>query len=142
MYRRFESLFLRNLKRKLLDDCNLRFFCKKSFRVPKMVLKVCGNHVRIPQKHRINDRYDLEADVVLHLSDGRYALIECKLGSNEIEEGAKHLLQLKKLIIEHNRTEKQNPIREPDLLMILTGGKFATRRADGVHVVPIGCLRP
>ncbi len=39
-------------------------------------------------------------------------------------------------------TEKQNPIREPDLLMILTGGKFATRRADGVHVVPIGCLRP
>ena len=89
-----------------------------------------------------HDRYDLEADVVLHLSDGRYALIECKLGSNEIEEGAKHLLQLKELIIEHNRTEKQNPIREPDLLMILTGGKFATRRADGVYVVPIGCLRP
>ena len=29
-----------------------------------------------------------------------------------------------------------------NLLMILTGGKFATRRADGVHVVPIGCLRP
>ena len=53
-----------------------------------------------------------------------------------------HLLQLKELIIEHNRTEKQNPIREPDLLMILTGGKFATRRADGVYVVPIGCLRP
>lgn len=52
------------------------------------------------------------------------------------------MLQLKELIIEHNRTEKQNPIREPDLLMILTGGKFATRRADGVHVVPIGCLRP
>ena len=89
-----------------------------------------------------HDRYDLEVDVVLHLSDGRYALIECKLGSNEIEEGAKHLLQLKELIIEHNRTEKQNPIREPDLLMILTGGKFATRRADGVYVVPIGCLRP
>ena len=112
--------------------------------------KICGNYVRTsskaqiktPQKHRIDDRYDLEADVVLHLSDGRCALIECKLGSNEIEEGAKHLLQLKELIIEHNRTEKQNPIREPDLLMILTGDKFATRRADGVHVVPIGCLRP
>lgn len=24
---------------------------------------------------------DLEADLVLHLGDGRYALIECKLGS-------------------------------------------------------------
>jgi predicted AAA+ superfamily ATPase len=28
-----------------------------------------------------NDRYGLEADIVLHLDDGRYALIECKLGS-------------------------------------------------------------
>ena len=26
----------------------------------------------------------LEADAVLHLDDGRYALIECKLGSREI----------------------------------------------------------
>ena len=31
-----------------------------------------------------NDRYGLEADVVLHLDDGRYALIECKLGSAEM----------------------------------------------------------
>ena len=30
------------------------------------------------------DRYGLEADLVLHLDDGRYALIECKLGSREI----------------------------------------------------------
>lgn len=33
------------------------------------------------------DRYGLEADLVLHLEDGRYALVECKLGSREIEEG-------------------------------------------------------
>lgn len=33
-----------------------------------------------------HDRYDLEADAVLHLDDGRYALIEFKLGSREIEE--------------------------------------------------------
>lgn len=52
-YRGFESLPLRNLKRKLLDDSNLRFFLQKSFRVPKIVPKVCGNHVRISQKHRI-----------------------------------------------------------------------------------------
>ncbi|MBR5432314.1 MAG: DUF4143 domain-containing protein, partial [Bacteroidales bacterium] len=30
------------------------------------------------------DRYGLEADAVLHLRDGRYALIEVKLGSAEI----------------------------------------------------------
>lgn len=33
-----------------------------------------------------HDRYGLEADIVLHLDDGRYALIECKLGSRDIEE--------------------------------------------------------
>ena len=40
-----------------------------------------------------HDRYGLEADVVLHYGDGRYALIECKLGSKEIEDGASHLCE-------------------------------------------------
>ena len=40
------------------------------------------------------DRYGLEADCVLHLRDGRYALIEFKLGSSDIEDGAKHLTEL------------------------------------------------
>ena len=88
-----------------------------------------------------HDRYDLEADFVLHLEDGRYALIECKLGSNEIQEGASHLLELKRLIREHNEKEKQMPIREPDLLIILTGGKMAYTRPDGVKVIPLACLK-
>lgn len=87
------------------------------------------------------DRYGLEADLVLHLEDGRYALIECKLGSREIEEGASHLLELKRLIQEHNKEEKQVPLREPDLLIILTGGTMAYTRADGVKVIPLACLR-
>lgn len=87
------------------------------------------------------DRYGLEADLVLHLEDGRYALIECKLGIREIEEGASHLLQLKRLIQEHNKEEKQVPLREPDLLIILTGGTMAYTRADGVKVIPLACLR-
>ncbi len=112
-----------------------------------------------------HDRYGLEADFVLHLEDGRYALIECKLGSNEIEEGASHLLELKRLIREHNgrsseshpsllgdvrvasdegkanEKEKQMPIREPDLLIILTGGQMAYTRPDGVKIIPLGCLK-
>lgn len=87
------------------------------------------------------DRYGLEADLVLHLADGRYALIECKLGSREIEEGAKHLLEIKRLIIEKNKTEKQMPIREPDILIILTGGQMAYTRHDGVKVIPLACLK-
>ncbi len=88
------------------------------------------------------DRYGLEADLVLHLYDGRYALIECKLGSGEIEEGAQHLLELQKLIREHNKAEKQVPLREPDLLIILTGGKMAFTRNDGVKIIPLAVLKP
>ena len=87
------------------------------------------------------DKFGLESDVVLHLEDGRYALIEIKLGSREIEEGAKHLCELKKLIREHNASERQNKLREPDLLIVLTGGPVAYKREDGVLVVPIGCLK-
>jgi predicted AAA+ superfamily ATPase len=88
-----------------------------------------------------HDRNGLEADFVLHLEDGRYALIECKLGGKEIEEGASHLLELKRLIREHNQREVQVPIREPDLLIILTGGQMAYTRPDGVKIIPLGCLK-
>ncbi len=87
------------------------------------------------------DRHGLEADLVLHLADGRYALIECKLGSREIEIGAKHLNELKKLIKEHNKEEKQVPLREPDLMIILTGGHMAYTRPDGVKIIPLACLK-
>lgn len=87
-----------------------------------------------------HDRYGLEADCVLHLSDGRYALIEFKLGSREIEEGASHLCQLKELIRETNKTKHTN-MREPDLLMVVTGGEMAYSRPDGVLIVPIGTLK-
>ena len=87
------------------------------------------------------DRYGLESDLVLHLADGRYALIECKLGSKEIEEGAAHLVELKRLIREYNKKEKQVALREPDLMIVLTGGKMAYTRLDEVKVIPLACLR-
>ena len=88
-----------------------------------------------------HDRFGLEADAVLHLNDGRYALIECKLGSREIEEGAKHLLEIKRLVSEKNKTEKQIKLREPDLQIVLTGGEMAYTREDEMKTIPIGCLR-
>ena len=89
-----------------------------------------------------HDRYGLEADAVLHLKDGRYALIEIKLGSSEIEEGAKHLLEIRNLIREYNKTEKQCPLAEPDLLMVITGGAMGYTRDDGVHIVPVSAMKP
>ena len=88
-----------------------------------------------------HDRYDLEADAVLHLDDGRYALIEFKLGNAEIGEGAEHLLELAALIRKHNETETQVPLREPDLLMVITGGDMAYTRHDGVKVIPVSTLK-
>ena len=87
------------------------------------------------------DRYGLEADCVLHLRDGRYALIEFKLGSADIEEGAKHLTELEKLIKQHNEKEKQVKLRLPDLKIVITGTQYGYKRPDGVRVVPIGCLK-
>lgn len=81
------------------------------------------------------DKSDLEVDCVVHLRDGRYALIECKLGRNRIEEGAKNLLKINKLI------EKNDKVDNPTFLAVLTGGKYAYTRKDGVKVIPIGCLR-
>jgi len=90
--------------------------------------------------HYYHDRYNLEADFVLHISNGKYALVECKLGSQDIEEGAAHLLEIKSLIRKFNSTSEVK-LREPDLLVVLTGGRFAFTREDGVKIIPIGCLK-
>lgn len=88
-----------------------------------------------------HDRMNLEADAVLHLEDGRYALIEFKLGSREIDEGAGHLCRIENLIKKHNETGKGGYLRLPDLKLIITATQYGYRRTDGVFVIPIGCLK-
>ena len=78
---------------------------------------------------------------MLHLEDGRYALIEFKLGEGDVEEGVKHLLEIEHLVKEHNESEEQVPLRLPDLKLVITATEFGYRRTDGVCVVPIGCLK-
>lgn len=87
------------------------------------------------------DRYGLEADAVLHIADGRYALIEIKLGQNQVDEGATHLCEIEQLIEQHNQDEIQVPLRLPDLKIVITGTEYGYRRDDGVFVIPIGCLK-
>jgi len=80
------------------------------------------------------DKSGLEADLIVRLRDGRWAAIEVKLGSKQIDEAANNLLLLKTKI-------NADKMGEPSFLMVLTGGQFAYRRNDGVWVVPIGCLK-
>ena len=83
----------------------------------------------------------LEADTVLHLEDGRYALIEIKLGQTEVDEGAEHLNEIERLVKEYKKKETQVPLRLPDLKIVITGTQYGYKREDGVFVIPIGCLK-
>ncbi len=92
---------------------------------------------KVKQYH---DQNDLEVDCVLELNNGDYALIEFKLGSKEEDKGASNLLKLKKLI-NAKRESGETKIPEPKFLAVITGGKLAYTRKDGVKVIPIGCLK-
>lgn len=82
----------------------------------------------------------LEVDCVLQIADGRYGLIEFKLGDKRIDEGAQSLLKMDKLI-KQKIAEGVTHIPEPSFLAVITGDPIAKVRKDGVMVIPIGALR-
>lgn len=86
--------------------------------------------------YHYRDSSGLECDMVVHLRNGAYGLIEVKLGgSNLIEEGVASLKKFRDVI-------DTRRMGEPAFMMVLTAvGDYAYRRADGVYVVPIGCLK-
>ena len=86
--------------------------------------------------YHFRDKNGLECDAVVHLRDGRYGLVEVKLGGEDkIRDGADALKDLAGKI-------DTSRMREPSFLMVLVGvGQYAYRREDGVYVVPIGCLK-
>ena len=83
------------------------------------------------------DSNDLECDAVMHLANGRYGLIEMKIGGAEaIEHGAKTLKKLASMI-------DSDRMSAPSFLMVLTGvTRYPYRRDDGVLVVPVDCIGP
>lgn len=94
------------------------------------------------------DDMGLEADAVYQCADGRYALIEIKLGANRISEAETNLLRFRDVIRKHNEAALVNPkhprpvFREPDALIIICGNMpIALTTERGVHVIPVGCLR-
>lgn len=108
----------------LLFEC----LCVRDLRVYAQSLDGSVYHFR--------DRTGLECDAVIHLRNGRYGLIEIKIGGEKlIEEGAKNLLTLRERI-------DTTKMLSPSFMMVLTAvGDYAYSRTDGVIVVPIGCLK-
>ncbi len=88
------------------------------------------------QVYHYRDKDGQECDAVVHLRNGKYGLIEIKLGGDRlIEEGVKSLKAMEAKI----DTDK---MQKPSFLMVLTGtGDYAYKRKDGICVVPIGCLK-
>lgn len=86
--------------------------------------------------YHYRDKNGLECDAVVHLRDGRYGLVEMKLGGDSlIDEGADTLKALSSKI-------DRSKMREPSFLMVLTAvGDYAFKMRDGVCIVPIGSLR-
>lgn len=113
-----------------LNTCGLIFetLCMRDLKVYAEALNGNVYHYR--------DKNGLECDAVVHLRDGRYGLIEIKLGGDKsIEEGASTLNNLADLI-------DTTKMKQPSFKMVLTAtGTYAYRRKDGVLVVPIGCLK-
>jgi len=85
--------------------------------------------------YHYRDSDGLEADAVVHLQNGKWGAVEVKLGSLMVDAAAKSLLKIKDKV-------ESEAMGRPSFLAVVTATKYAYTREDGVHVVPIGCLRP
>lgn len=81
------------------------------------------------------DESDLEVDAIVTLRDGRWAAFEVKLGESQADTAAENLIKFCGKI----NTEL---VGEPAALVVLTGGRYAYTRPDGVSVVPLATLGP
>ncbi len=117
----------------LIDDLNTFGFLFETLCVRD--LRVFADSLN-GEVYHYRDKDGLECDAVIHLRNGKYGLVEIKLGGDKlIEEGAESLKTMQEKI----DTDK---MKSPSFLMVLTGtGDYAYRRKDGVFVVPIGCLK-
>lgn len=93
-----------------------------------------------------HDRNGLEADAVLVLADGRYALIEIKLGEVASHNAAENLIKIKNKIQKYNEemivsNRKDKVMALPSALVVLSGAQQGMTTKEGVHVVPIGLLK-
>ncbi|UZN03870.1 DUF4143 domain-containing protein [Cellulomonas sp. S1-8] len=96
-------------------------------------LRVYAQPLRGRVAHYRDDR-KLEVDAVIELPDGRWGAFEIKLGTTQrVVDGAAATLRRMASLVDDNRCA---------FLAVLTNGGIATRRDDGVDVVPLTMLAP
>lgn len=116
----------------LMNDMETYGFLFESMCVRDLRVYAQGNGAEV---RHYRDKTGLEADAVVVWPDGRWGLVEIKLGQHRAEEAAASLLKLEQRV----DTEK---LGNPAFKLVITGGDLAYTREDGVHVVPIAALGP
>jgi predicted AAA+ superfamily ATPase len=95
-------------------------------------LQIYANSIGAKLSH-YHDSNGLEVDAILELG-WPWSAIEIKLGSHRVEEGVEVLSRLSAKV-----QSKGAPA--PAFTAVLTGGGPAHTLKDGVHIIPIDCLR-
>ncbi|MFM9197680.1 MAG: ATP-binding protein [Planctomycetia bacterium] len=117
----------------LLGDLNAMGFLFESLAVRD--LRVYADGIDAGVFH-YRDSSDLEIDAIVERRDGAWIGIEVKLGGERaVAEAVANLTKLRARLTAAK-------LRQLASLCVITGGQASFTRADGIHVIALGHLRP
>ncbi len=121
---------LRATPERLLKDMNLLGLLFESMVVRDLRVYAQANDARV---FHYRDNTGLEVDAIIETAEGRWAALEIKLGTGQVDDAASKLLKFA------DRVDTRK-CGEPALLGVIIGTGYGYLRDDGVAVVPIGAL--
>ena len=118
-------------KDKLIND--LRTFGFMFEALVERDLRIYMDYLNGKLYHFRDNVTGLEADSIIEFNDGEYAIIEIKLGYNEVENAKKNLKNI-----------YTNMVKKPKFMCIIVGFTdiIAKDPETGIYIVPITTLKP
>lgn len=123
------AFFLEASPSNLMDDFNTFGLLFESLVIRDLRAYMRGHGGEVMHYH---DSDGLEADAVVKLPDGRWGLVEVKLGIGMVEDAARHLIAIRDKVADTSSFA---------FAAVITCTQEAFRRSDGVYVIPIACLK-
>ena len=118
---------LRMTPARMLGDLNTTGYLFESLVVHDLRVYAAAARAGVYHYRELDGR--LEVDCVIETRDGDWVGIEVKLGEHEVDKAAESLTRLAERVA-----------RPPKALVVITATSLAYTRADGIHVIPLGCL--